>query len=74
MLEYLNRQIDVAIHEKDKRYAEKKYHKFMKWLREVPVVGFNSSKVMYNLGVGPRFAYVSASARPQNNKLPWGPF
>ena len=33
-----------------------------------------SSNVMYNLGVGPRFAYVSASARPQNNKLPWGPF
>ena len=34
----------------------------------------HSSKVMYNLGVGPRFAYVSASARPQNNKLPWGSF
>ena len=32
-----------------------------------------SSIVMYNLGVGPRFAYVSASARPQNNKLLWGP-
>ena len=25
-----------------------------------------SSIVMYNFGVGPRFAYVSASARPQN--------
>ena len=36
--------------------------------------GETSSTVMYNLGVGPRFAYVSASARPQNNKLPWGPF
>ena len=33
-----------------------------------------SSIVMYNLGVGPSFAYVSASDRPQNNKLPWGPF
>ena len=32
-----------------------------------------SSIVMYNLGVGPCFAYVSASARPQNNKLLWGP-
>ena len=33
----------------------------------------DSSSVMYNLGVGPRFAYVSPSARPQNNKLLWGP-
>jgi hypothetical protein len=32
-----------------------------------------SSTVMYNLGVGPCFAYVSASVRPQNNKLLWGP-
>ena len=32
-----------------------------------------SSIVMYNLGVGPRFAYVSPSARPQNNKLLWCP-
>jgi hypothetical protein len=29
-----------------------------------------SSIVMYNLGVGPRFAYVSASARPQNIYIP----
>jgi len=36
-LEYLDRQIDISIHEKDKNKDEKKYHKFMKWLREVPV-------------------------------------
>ncbi len=29
VLEYLNSQIDDVIHEKDKSYAEKKYHKFM---------------------------------------------
>jgi len=34
---------------------------------------YMSSKVMYNLGGGPRFAYVSASARHQNNKLLWCP-
>ena len=32
----------------------------------VPVSSISSSIVMYNLGVGPCFAYVSASARPQN--------
>jgi hypothetical protein len=42
VLDYLNRKIDIAIHEKDKNYAEQKYLKFMKWLREVPVVGFNN--------------------------------
>ena len=31
----------------------------------------NASIVMYNLGDGPRLAYVSASARHQNNKLLW---
>jgi hypothetical protein len=36
-----------------------------------PWVGTLSSIVMYNLGGGPRFAYVSASARHQNNKLLW---
>ena len=49
VLEYLNRQIDIAIHDKDKNKAEQKYHKFMKWLREVPVVGFNSAKYDANI-------------------------
>lgn len=49
VLDYLDRQIDIAIHEKDKNKAEKKYHKFMKWLREVPVVGFNSAKYDANI-------------------------
>jgi hypothetical protein len=49
VLEYLDRQIDISIHEKDKNKAEKKYHKFMKWLREVPVVGFNSAKYDANI-------------------------
>ena len=35
------------------------------------VVTKTSSIVMYNLGGGPRFAYVSASSRHQNNKLLW---
>jgi hypothetical protein len=49
VLEYLNKKIDMAIHEKDKNKAEMKYHKFMKWLREVPVVGFNSAKYDANI-------------------------
>ena len=49
VLDYLNRQIDISIHENDKNNAEKKYHKFMKWLREVPVVGFNSAKYDANI-------------------------
>ena len=49
MLDYLNRQIDITNHEKDKNKVEKKYHKFMKWLREVPVVGFNSAKYDVNI-------------------------
>jgi hypothetical protein len=49
VLEYLNRQIDIAIHEKDKSKAEQKYKKFIKWLREVPVVGFNSAKYDANI-------------------------
>ena len=49
MLEYLDRQIDISIHDKDTSKAEHKYHKFMKWLREVPVVGFNSSKYDDNI-------------------------
>ena len=49
VLEYLNRQVDISIHEKDKNKAEMKYHKFMKWLREVPVVGFNSAKYDANI-------------------------
>ena len=36
-------------------------------------LGTESSIVLYNFGVGPRFAFVSASARPQNNKLLWCP-
>ncbi len=32
-----------------------------------------SSSVMYNLGGGPRFTYVSTSSRHQNNKLLWCP-
>jgi len=44
VLDYLNKKIDMAIHEKDKNKAEQKYFKFMKWLKEVPVVGFNSAK------------------------------
>jgi hypothetical protein len=49
VLDYLDRQIDIAIHEKDKNCAEQKYLKFMKWLREVPVVGFNSAKYDANI-------------------------
>jgi hypothetical protein len=49
VLEYLNKKIDMAIHEKDKNKAEQKYFKFMKWLREVPVVGFNSAKYDANI-------------------------
>ncbi len=49
MLDYLDRQIDIAIHDKDKSKAEHKYHKFMKWLHEVPVVGFNSAKYDVNI-------------------------
>ncbi len=33
----------------------------------------SSSIVMYNLGVGPSFSYVSTSDRPKNNKLLWRP-
>jgi hypothetical protein len=49
VLDYLDRQIDIAVHDKDKSKAEHKYHKFMKWLREVPVVGFNSAKYDANI-------------------------
>jgi hypothetical protein len=49
VLDYLDRQIDIAVHDKDKCKAETKYHKFMKWLREVPVVGFNSAKYDANI-------------------------
>ena len=49
MLDYFNRQIEIAIHEKDKNKAEQKYHKFMRWLREVPVPGFNSAKYDANI-------------------------
>ena len=49
MLDHLNRQIDIAVHDKDKNKAEQKYLKFMKWLREVPVVGFNSAKYDANI-------------------------
>jgi hypothetical protein len=35
VLDYLNNQIDIAKHDKDKNKAEMKYFKFMKWLREV---------------------------------------
>jgi hypothetical protein len=30
VLDYLNRQIDIAVHDKDKNKAEQKYHKFMR--------------------------------------------
>ena len=49
VLEYLGTQIDIAVHDKDKNKAEQKYLKFMKWLREVPVVGFNSAKYDANI-------------------------
>ena len=49
VLDYLNKKIDMAIHEKDKNKAEQKYFKFMKWLKEVPVVGFNSAKYDANI-------------------------
>jgi hypothetical protein len=49
VLDYLNRQIDITVHDKDKSKAKHKYHKFMKWLREVPVVGFNSAKYDPNI-------------------------
>jgi len=32
-----------------KNKAETKYHKFMRWLREVPAVGFNSAKYDANI-------------------------
>jgi hypothetical protein len=34
VLAYLNKKIDMAIHEKDKNKAEQKYFKFMKWLKK----------------------------------------
>ncbi len=43
-----------------------------KW-RQCCIYASFSSTVMYNLGDGPRFTYVSASARHQNNKLLWWP-
>ncbi len=49
VLDYLDRQINISIHEKDKNKDEHKYHKFMKWLREVAVVGFNSVKYDVNI-------------------------
>ena len=49
VLDYLNKKIDMAIHEKDKNKAEQKYFKFMRWLKEVPVVGFNSAKYDANI-------------------------
>jgi hypothetical protein len=49
VLNYLKRQIDISVHDKDKSKAEQKYLKFMKWLREVPVVGFNSAKYDANI-------------------------
>jgi hypothetical protein len=49
VLDYLDRQIDIAVHDKDKSKPEHKYHKFMKWLREVPVVGLNSAKYDVNI-------------------------
>ncbi len=35
VLDYVNRKIDIAMHEKDKNYATMKYKKYMKWIREV---------------------------------------
>ncbi len=49
VLNYLNRQINIAVHDKNKSKAEHKYLKFMKWLREVPVLGFNSGKYDANI-------------------------
>jgi hypothetical protein len=49
VLDYRDRQIDIDKHDEDKSKAENKYHKFMKWLREVPVVGFNRAKYDVNI-------------------------
>ena len=36
----------MANHEKDKNKDEHKYKKFLKWLREVSVVGFHNIRVI----------------------------
>jgi hypothetical protein len=49
VIKYLECQIHFAKNDKDKIKAVKKLDRFMKWLREVPVVGFNSAKYDANI-------------------------
>lgn len=49
VVKYLECKIQFAKHDKDKIKAENKYKRFTKWLREVPVVGFNSAKYDANI-------------------------
>jgi len=49
IVEYLEFKLSLAKNDKDKIRAENKLNRFMKWLREVPVVGFNSSKYDANI-------------------------
>lgn len=49
VIRYLECQINFSRDDKEKEKNIKKFDKFIKWLREVPVVGFNSSKYDANL-------------------------
>ena len=49
VIRYLECQIKFSRNEKEKEKNIQKMNKFMKWLKEVPVVGFNSSKYDANL-------------------------
>ena len=49
IVEYLEFKLNIAKNNKEKIRAENKLKRFMKWLQEVPVVGFNSSKYDANI-------------------------
>ena len=69
VLEYLNTQIDIAKNEKELAYANSKKDRFLKWLREVPVIGFNSGKYDSNLMKKWMSGALSEFDKPENEEV-----